>query len=129
MRKTIINAVQTILKDSGLFKNIYLSPTNIQKERSFPVAWINLKNEFFNEDSLTSSNFFRNITLEVILGVKQNYGEDNMNSLLDSVFELLERNYTLDGTIINLTPTQIVTDDGFLVPYAIASITYKLLVR
>jgi len=129
VRKIIINAVKDVLEESELFKNIYLSPTLIEKERSFPVAWINLGNEYFNPSAVDNKNFYRKLDLEIILGQKQDRGKDNMNPLLDTVFDIFESNYTINGTVINCTPIRITTDDGYLYPYAISSINYELLVR
>lgn len=129
MREAIITAVYNILDATHLFKHIYKMPTDVSQERSFPVAWISLKNESFAPDVISSTNYFRHIMLEIMLGKKQDYGENNMDALLDSVFDTIETNYTLGGSVINSFPIAITTDEGYTAPYALAAMDYKLLVR
>ncbi len=129
MRVTVINAVYDILNDLNLFKNIYKMPTNIEKERSFPVAWINLKGETFNPDALNTTSNFRNASLDITIGEKNDRGEDNLNSVIDTVYSTIVDNYTLNGAIINLSPLDIVTDEGYLFPYALASLNFRLMYK
>ncbi len=129
MRTNIIAAVKTILEDMHLFKQVYETPTDIQKERSFPVAWINLGDETFDLNAVNTTSHFRNLELEITIGVKQDMGKDNINAAIDSIYSTLESNYTLNGTVINSTPIGIITDQGYFYPHALASITFNLLVR
>jgi len=129
VRKSIINAVHNILNDLHIFKKIYDLPTLIEQERSFPVAWINLKGEMFTPAGVQTTNSFRNAELTITIGQKNDRGEDNLNALIDSIYDAIRDNYTLSGTVINLTPTYINTDEGYLFPYALASLTFTLTFR
>lgn len=129
MRATLISSLKNILKDSNLFKVVRKLPTKIEKERTLPIAWVNLGNETFTPDSVNKIRNFRYINLEVLVGVRQMTDEDLLNPLVDSTLQLLADNYTLGGNAINLTPTTILTDNGYLYPYAMASLRFKILVR
>ena len=129
MRREVLVAVKSILEDSNLFKVVRETPTKIEKERSLDIAWINLNNETFTEDSVNCVKSFRHLNLEVMVGTKQDIEEDKLNSLIDSTFALMESNYTLSGTVINCTPERVVSDEGLLFPYAMASLQFKCLVR
>ena len=128
-RRNILDAVMTILNDSALFKVVRDTPTNIKKERSLPIAWINLSNEVFPEDSLNCTRVFRYLNLEIMIGCKQDIHEDKLNDLIDDTFDLLQPNYSLNNTVINMKPTSIITDEGLLHPYAMASLNFKLQMR
>lgn len=129
MRTSIISAVYDILDALHTFKAIYKMPTLIEQERSFPVAWINLKGEMFTPSGIQKTNSFRNAELTITIGQKNDRGYDNLNSLIDTIYDTIRKNYTLSGTIINLTPTIITTDEGYLFPYALASLTFTLTYR
>ncbi len=126
MRTTIITAIYNILDELHLFKNIYKLPTQIDKERSFPVAWINLKGETFGVEATQTTRNFRNASLDITIGQKNDRGEDNLNALIDTVYDTLRKNYTLSGSVINLVPVDIITDEGYLFPYALASLNFTL---
>lgn len=128
-RTNLVSAVETILRDTGLFRNIYKEPTDIEKERSFPVAWITVGPEVIQEGEMTSSNYMRVVTLDITIGVKHKTVDTSMNDLVDTIFETMKTEYTLNGAAINLVPIEIMTDRGYFHPYAFASLIFKVWVR
>jgi len=129
-RVEIKNAVIQILEESDLFYKVYPEPTNIEKERSFPVAWVNLGHENIYSGEMTKTNYIRSITLEITIGSKHNSLHDTtMDELVDNVFTLLKSNFTLNKTAINLTPTNIITDEGYYHPYSFVALTFIVQMR
>ena len=128
-RTDLINAVYNILDRTGLFYNIYKEPTDIEKERSFPVAWITIGPEFIQDGELTKTSYLRVVSLDITIGVKHGTIDTNMNDLIDTVFETIKDEYTLEGTAINLLPTEIMTDKGYFHPYSLASLIFKVWTR
>jgi len=129
MRKKIITATKAILDDLEVFKKVHKMPTMIDKERSFPVAWVHLKGEYFQDDSVNTVNNFRHATLDITIGIRCDRGQDNLDDLLDKVYAAIKDNYTLSGTVVNSTPVEIVTDEGYLYPYSLGLISYRIMFR
>ena len=128
-RQDIILAVKSILEDTRFFYNIYTEPSDIEKERSFPVAWVSLGQEVILDGSVSTTNYMRTITLNIDLGVKHKTSDFSMDELIDSVFDLIKDEYTLNGTSINLTPTNINNSGGYFHPYALATLVFQVLTR
>ena len=128
-RTNIINEVVEILSDSTIFYKIYKEPTDIEKEKSFPVAWINLGAEDISDGTVSTTNYFRTIDLEITIGSKHNSTSTDMNDLVDVIFDLMKSNYTLGGQSINVTPISIRTDQGYFHPYAFFTINFRILTR
>ncbi len=128
-RIEIKSAVVDILTASGLFMKILTEPSDIEKERSYPIVWIYLGDEMILDGAISTTCYMRNITLEITLGAKHLSSDDNMDELIDSVFDLMKSNFTLNGTAINLTPTSVRTDQGYLHPYALAAISFTVTTR
>ena len=129
-RVDVKDAVKSILEDLSVFYKIYTEPTDVEKEKSFPIAWIYLSGENITDGDISYTNYMRNITLEITVGVKhQSVKSIDLDVLIDRVFEAMKTNYTLTNTVINLTPLSVLTDRGMFHPYAFASLTYELQVR
>jgi len=128
-RVDIVNAVYDILDGMDIFNKIYKEPTDIEKEKSFPIAWITLGSESIQDGDITNTCYMRVISLEITLGTKHRSTDQHMNELIDLVFDLIKDEYTLNGTVINLIPTDIMTDKGYFHPYALASINFKVWMR
>jgi len=123
-------AVKKLLEDLDIFYRIYIEPTDIEKEKSFPIAWIYLGPENTIDGELTKTNYMRSVSLEITIGVKHlSTDSPDMDLLLDKVYNMLKSNYTLNGTVINLTPTNLTTDQGMFHPYSLASLNYTVLIR
>ena len=52
-----------------------------------------------------------------------------MDNLIDTVFELIKDEYTLNGSVINSTPINILNAGGYFHPYSLATLIFKVLVR
>lgn len=128
-RTDLISSVITILEEPGVFYKIYDEPTDIEKERSFPIAWVYLGSEDIGDGDISTTNYFRTINLEVTIGSKHNSTNTSMNDLIDLIFDLMKTHYTLGGEAINVTPISIVTDLGYFHPYALSSINFRVLTR
>jgi uncharacterized protein YqgV (UPF0045/DUF77 family) len=128
-RTDIINAVSEILEEADIFYKVYKEPTDIEKERSFPVAWIELGQEYVQDADMTKTCSLRVINLEITIGVKHGTLDTNMNTLIDTVFDLIKSEYTLKNTAINLVPMEVVTDRGYFHPYSFASLIFKVWTR
>jgi len=128
-RQDIILAVKEILNDTNLFKKIYTEPTDIENERSFPIAWISLGSENISEGSVSTTNYLRTITLNIDLGTRHHTTDFSMDELIDTIFDLIKDNYTLKGTIINLNPTNIMNSGGHFHPYSLATLVFTALTR
>lgn len=128
-RTDIIAAVKDILDDTALFKKVYTEPTDIEKERSFPIAWIDLGAETILDGAISSTCYLRNVELEITIGTRHGSTDSNMNILIDTIFDTLKSQFTLGGTAINCSPMNVFTDRGYFHPYALATITYTVSTR
>jgi len=129
-RYDIKMATKEILESMEIFYKIYTEPTDIEKERSFPIAWIYLGPESVDDGDISYTNYMRNIDMEITVGSKHSsIGDKDTDMLIDKVFETLKSNFTLNGTAINLTPVSVLTDQGYFHPYALASISYTIQMR
>lgn len=128
-RVDIKNAVISILSTSNLFYEIYPEPNDIEKVMSFPVAWVYLGPEVVLDGCVSSTNYLREISLEITIGTKHLTIDNNMDELIDTVFDLMKSNFTLQGTSINLTPTSVYTDQGYYHPFALAALNFTVTTR
>jgi len=129
-RTEIKHAVMQILEETDLFYEVYDEPTSIEKEKSFPVAWVYIGPEYVQSGDISATNYIRSISLEVTIGSKhQSLKDTTMDEIIDTIFNLLKSNYTLKGTAINVTPTGIITDQGYYHPYAFAALTFNVQMR
>ena len=64
-RQDIILAVKQILDDTKLFNKVYTEPTDIEKERSYPIAWISLGAENILDGDISSTCYLRSINLNI----------------------------------------------------------------
>jgi hypothetical protein len=129
-RSDVKLALKEILEDMDIFYKIYMEPTDIEKEKSFPIAWITLGSESIGDGDLSVTCYMRNVSLEITVGSKHTSTSSmDMDELLDRVFETIKSNYTLNGTIINLAPLSIITDRGYYHPYSLASLMFTLQIR
>ena len=128
-RVEILNAVKELLEDTNLFYKVYTEITDLEKERSFPVAWINLGGEMITDGDISTTCYMRDIDLDITIGTKHKSTDQNMNELLDEIFRLMKDEYTLKGTAINTSPVGITTDRGYFHPYSLATILFKVKTR
>ena len=128
-RASIKDAVIKILTVSGLFMKILDEPSDVEKERSYPVAWVYLGDEYIRDGCISTTNYMREINLEITIGALHKTTDDNMDTLIDAVFELMRSQFTLQGTAINLTPVDVRTDQGYLHPYALAALNFVVTTR
>ena len=128
-RVEIKNAVIALLESTSQFYKVHKEPTDIEKERSFPVAWVYLGPETILDGAISTTCYMREISLEVTIGVNHNNYDNDMDELIDYVFDFMKDEYTLSGTAINLTPTDIRTDQGYFYPYALATLNFMVTTR
>jgi len=128
-RVGVINACKAVLEETKLFKKIYTEPTDIEKERSFPVAWVSLGAESILNGEISSTNYMRSITLNVDIGTKHYTSDTNMDELIDTIFDILRSQYTLNGAAINVSPVTIQNSGGYFHPYAIATLVFNVVIR
>ncbi len=128
-RVDIRNAVISILENTGKFYKVHKEPTDIEKERSFPVAWVNLSSEMILDGAISTTCYMRQVGLEISLGVKHGTPDTDLGELIDYTFNFIKDEFTLNGTAINVTPVDIVTDRGYFHPYAIASLNFLVTTR
>jgi len=122
--------LKKILEELDIFYKIYLEPTDVEKEKSFPIAWIQLGSESIGDGDVSASCYMRNISLEIAIGSKHTSTfKPDMDDLLDKVFDALKTNYTINKTVINLIPQTIVTDRGYFHPYSLASLIFTVQIR
>jgi len=118
------------LTDIGIFYKVYKENTDIEKEKSFPIAWVYVGPENISAGDVSTTCYMRTITVEITIGTKhQSIESTDMDNLIDSVFTTLKSNYTINGSAINLTPISIMTDQGFFHPYALATLSFQVLTR
>ena len=129
-RTNIKSALVDILEELGIFYKIYKENTDIEKEKSFPIAWVYVGPESISDGEMSQTCYMRSITVEVTIGTKhQSIESTDMDNLIDLVFNTVKTNYTLNGEAINLTPLSIMTDQGFFHPYALATLSFQVLTR
>lgn len=128
-RTTIMSAIKTILDNSGYFKTVYTAQTDINKENSFPIAWVLLGNEGIGNKGNNINKSGRSITAFVRLGVKQSRGVDSINPLIDNVYDTLDANNTLNDSCLSCSIVEITTSEGLLYPYEVAEIVLDILIR
>ena len=128
-RVEIKDAVVNLLHNTGKFYKVHKEPTDIEKERSFPVAWVYLGPETVLDGAISTTCYMREISLEVTIGVNHTNFDDDMDELIDFVFDFMKDEYTLSGASINLTPTDIRTDQGYFYPYALATLNFTVTTR
>ena len=128
-RSSIILELETILNNSGYFKKVYTALTDINKENSFPIAWILLGNEGIGSEGNTIDISGRIISGYIRLGVKQNRGKDEINPLIDNIYSLLKDNNTLNDSCLKCEIKSITTSEGLLYPYEVAEIVLNILIR
>ena len=128
-RTEILDGLYELLDSSGLFYKVYKEPTDIERERSFPVCWLNVGSESIFDGTISTTNYMREVHIEVTIGTKHRTTDQNMNELIDQVFELVKNRYTLNGKVINVSPTAIYTDRGYFHPYALASLNFEVWIR
>jgi len=129
-RTNIKNELVNILEELDIFYKVYKENTDIEKEKSFPIAWIYVGPESINDGEMSTTNYMRSITVDITIGTRhQSTADTDMDNLIDLVFDTLKSNYTINGEAINLTPLSIMTDQGFFHPYALATLSFQVLTR
>ena len=128
-RSDLKTAIIQILTDMNLFFEVYEEPNDIEKIMSFPVAWVNLNSEIIRDGAISTTCYMREIGLEITIGTKHLTTDRNMDEMIDTVFDQLKDEYTLNGTAINLTPIDVRTDQGYFHPFAIASLNFIVTTR
>jgi len=129
-RTKIKDELVNILTDLGVFYKVYKENTDIEKEKSFPIAWIYVGPENISAGDVSQTCYMRNITVDITIGTKhQSIDSTLLDDLIDLVFDTMKANYTINRTAINLTPLSIMTDQGYFHPYALATLSYNVQTR
>jgi len=125
MRKEILNALETALVNSNLFKKVYkgvLPP--LPSVNSFPAIAIAIDKERRERVNIPGCQFQSELNIIGIIynRVSKTTYDDVLSDLIYGVENVIQSDVTLNDLVIDIYVKEIVQDGGLLHPYQLAEL-------